>query len=85
MEDSDWTPAYPTTTQHLPTMETTLNFYLHCETHKVQFDTLASLNKHALLHHTKKRAKCRCTCGHCANIFPLSMEMRRHLSLFSSL
>jgi len=83
MEDTDWTPAYSTITQHLPTLETPLNFYLHCETHKVQLDTLASLNKRALLHRAKKRVKCRWTCGHCAHIFPSSMEMRRHLSLFS--
>jgi len=69
MEDSDWTPAYPTNTQHLPTMETPLNFYIHCETHKVRIDTLASLNKHAFLHRAKKCTKCRWTCGLGATFF----------------
>jgi len=83
MEDSDWSPTYPITAQPLPTMDTPLNFYLHCETHKVQIDTMASLNKHASLHNVQKRMRCEWTCGHCTHIFHSCIQMRRHLSLFS--
>ena len=64
-------------------MDTPLNFYLRCETHKVQIDTMASLNTHASLHNVQKRMRCKWTCGHCAHIFHSCIEMRRHLSLFS--
>jgi len=83
MEDSDWSSTYPTTAQPLPTMDTPLNFYLRCETHKVQVDTMASLNKHASLHNVQKRMRCEWTCGHCTHIFHSCIKMRRHLSLFS--
>jgi len=64
-------------------MDTPLNFYLRCETHKVQIDTMASLNKHASLHNVQKRTRCKWTCGHCTHIFHSCIEMRRHPSLFS--
>jgi len=83
MEDSDWFSTYPTTAQPLPTMDTPLNFYLRCETHKVQLDTMASLKKHASLHNVQKCMRCEWTCGHCTHIFHSCIEMRRHLSLFS--
>jgi len=35
MEENDWSPAYPTTAKPLPAMDTPLNFYIHCETHKM--------------------------------------------------
>ena len=60
-----------------------LNFYLHCETHRVQIDSMASLNMHASLHNVQKRMRCEWTCGHCIRTFHSCIEMRRHLSLFS--
>ena len=83
MEESDWSPAYPSTAQPLPTMDTPLNFYLRCETHKVQIDSMTSLNKHASLHNVQKRMRCEWTCGHCILTFHSCIDMRRHLSLFS--
>ena len=83
MEENDWSPAYPTTAKPLPTMDTPLNFYLHCETHRVQIDSMASLNMHASLHNVQKRMRCEWTCGHCLRTFHSCIEMRRHLSLFS--
>jgi len=83
MEENDWSPTYPTTAKPLPTMDTPLNFYLHCETHRVQIDSMASLNMHASLHNVQKRMRCEWTCGHCLRTFHSCIEMRRHLSLFS--
>jgi len=83
MQESDWSPSYPSTLQPLPTMDTPLNFYVHCETHKIQIDSMSSLNKHASLHNTQKRMRREWTCGHCIHIFHSCIEMRRHLSLFS--
>jgi len=83
MEESDWFPAYPSTAKSLPTMDTPLNFYLRCETHTVQIDSMTSLNKHASLHNVQKRMRCEWTCGHCTHTFHSCIEMRRHLSLFS--
>jgi len=83
MEENDWSPAYPSTAQPLPTMDTPLNFYLRCETHRVQIDSMASLNMHASLHNVQKRMRCEWTCGHCIHTFHSCIEMRRHLSLFS--
>jgi len=83
MEEIEWSPAYPTTVKPLPTMDTPLNFYLRCETHRVQNDSMASLNMHASLHNVQKRMRCKWTCGHCIHTFHSCIEMRRHLSLFS--
>jgi len=83
MEETDWSPAYPTTAQLLPTMDTPLNFYLRCETHRVQIDSMASLNMHDSLHNVQKRMRCEWTCGHCICTFHSCIQMRRHLSLFS--
>jgi len=83
MEENDWSPAYPSTAKPLPTMDTPLNFYLRCETHRVQIDSMSSLNMHASLHHVQKRMKCEWTCGHCIHTFHSCIDMRRHLSLFS--
>jgi len=83
MEENEWTPAYPTTTKPLPTMDTPLNFYLRCETHRVQIDSMTSLNMHASLHNLQKRMRCDWMCGHCLHTFHSCTQMRRHLSLFS--
>jgi len=83
MEENVWSPAYPTTAKLLPTMDTPLNFYLRCETHRVQIDSMASLNMHASLHNVHRRMRCEWTCGHCICTFHSCIEMRRHLSLFS--
>jgi len=83
MQENEWTPAYPTTAKPLPTMDTPLNFYLRCETHRVQIDSMSSLNMHASLHNVQKRMRCEWTCGHCIRTFHSCIEMRRHLSLFS--
>jgi len=83
MEESDWSSAYPSTAKPLPTMDTPLNFYLRCETHRVQIDSMASLNMHASLHNVQKRMRCEWTCGHCLRTFHSCIELRRHLSLFS--
>jgi len=83
MEENEWTPAYPTTAKPLPTMDTPLNFYLRCETHRVQIDSMASLNMHASLHNVQKRMRCDWICGHCLHTFHSCTQMRRHLSLFS--
>jgi len=58
MEESEWFPAYPSTAKPLPTMDTPLNFYVRCETHRVQIDSMASLNMHASLHNVQKRMRC---------------------------
>jgi len=83
MEENDWSPAYPSIAKPLPTMDTPLNFYLRCETHRVQIDSMASLNMHASLHNVQRRMRCEWTCGHCIRTFHSCIEMRRHLSLFS--
>ena len=83
MEENAWSPAYPTIAKSLPTMDSPLNFYIRCETHRVQIDSMTSLNKHASLHNVQKRMKCEWTCGHCLRTFHSCIEMRRHLSLFS--
>ena len=83
MEENEWTPAYFTTAKPLPTMDTPLNFYLRCQTHRVQIDSMASLNMHASLHNVQKRMRCDWICGHCLHTFHSCTQMRRHLSLFS--
>jgi len=83
MDEHDWTSAYPVTTQHLPSMDTPLNFYFRCDTHRVCLDTLASLSHHTFSCSSKQRVKCRWTCGHCALTFTTSLAMRRHLTLYS--
>ena len=83
MEENEWSPAYSTTVKPLPTMDTPLNFYLRYETHRVQIDSMSSLNMHASLHNLQKRMRCDWICGHCLNTFHSCTQMRRHLSLFS--
>jgi len=83
MDEHDWTSAYPATTQHLPSMDTPLNFYFRCDTHNVCLDTLASLSHHIFSCSSKQRVKCRWTCGHCALTFATSLAIRRHLTLYS--
>ena len=83
MDEHDWTSAYPASTQHLPTMDTPLNFYFCCDTHNVCLDTLASLSHHASICTAKQHVKCHWTCGHCAHTFATSLDMRRHLTLYS--
>jgi len=83
MEENEWTPAYPKIAKPLPTMDTPLNFYLRCETHRVQIDSISFLNMHASLHNVQKRMRCEWTCGHCLHTFHSCAQMRRHLSLFS--
>jgi len=83
MDENEWSPAYPSTAKPLPTMDTPLNFYVRCETHRVQIDSMASLNMHASLHNVQKRMRCEWTCGHCLCTFHSCIKMRRHLSLFS--
>jgi len=83
MEENEWTPAYPATAKPLPTMDTPLNFYLRCQTHRVQIDSMASLNMHASLHNVQNRVRCNWICGHCLHTFHSCTQMRRHLSLFS--
>jgi len=83
MDEHDWTSAYPATAQHLPSMDTPLNFYFRCDTHNVCLDTLASLSHHTYSYSSKQRMKCRWTCGHCALTFATSLSMRRHLTLYS--
>jgi len=83
MDEHDWTSAYPASTQHLPTMDTPLNFYFRCDTHNVCLDTLASLSHHASTCTSTQRVKCHWTCGHCAHTFATSLAMRRHLTLYS--
>jgi len=83
MDEHDWTSAYPATTQHLPSMDTPLNFYFCCDTHNVCLDTLASLSHHTFSCCSKQRVKCRWTCGHCALTSATSLAMRRHLTLYS--
>jgi len=83
MDEHDWTSAYPATTQHLPSMDTPLNFYFRCDIHNVWLDTLASLSHHTFSCTATQRVKCRWTCGHCALTFATSLAMRRHLTLYS--
>jgi len=83
MDEHDWTSTYPATTQHLPSMDTPLNFYFRCDTHNVCLDTLASLSHHTFSCTTQQRVKCRWTCGHCALTFATSLAMRRHLTVYS--
>jgi len=83
MDEHDWTSTYPVTTQHLPSMDTPLNFYFRCDTHNVCLDTLASLSHHTFSCSSKQRVKCRWTCRHCALTNVTSLAMRRHLTLYS--
>jgi len=83
MDEHDWTSAYLATTQHLPTVDTPLNIYFRCETHKVCLDTLASLSQHTFSCNAKQHVRCRWTCGHCAHTFTTSLDMRRYLTLYS--
>jgi len=83
MDEHDWTSTYPVTTQHLPSMDTPLNFYFHCDTHNVCLDTLASLSHHTFSCSSKQRVTCRWTCGHCALTSATSLAMRRHLTSYS--
>jgi len=83
MDEHDWTSTYPTTTQHLPSMDTPLNFYFRCDTHNVCLDTLASLSHHTFSCSSQQRVRCRWTCGHCALTFATSLALRRHLTLYS--
>ena len=49
----------------------------------MSLDTLASLGHHASTCTTTQRVKCHWTCGHCAHTFATSLDMRRHLTLYS--
>ena len=82
MDDHDWTSAYPVSVQHLPTIDTPLNFYFRCDTHSVCLDTLASLGQHTSLCNAQQHVKCHWTCGHCALTFATSLDMRRHLTQY---
>ena len=81
MDEHDWTSTYPVTAQHLPSMDTPLNFYFRCDTQRVPRHTGFSKPSYFFVY--KQRVKCRWTCGHCALTFATSLAMRRHLTLYS--
>jgi len=83
MDEHEWTSIYPVSTQHLPNADTPLNFYFRCDTHSVCLDTLASLGHHTSLCNAQQHDICHWTCGHCALTFATSLDMCRHLNLYS--